>query len=788
MDRRAITISGIVQGVGFRPHVYLMAHRLQLRGFVGNRGASVLVEVEGDPNALDQFVSDLTNAPPPLARIDDLRWSSRPPRGDPSFRIEPSEVDPASPIFISPDVATCEDCLAELFDPRDRRYRYPFLNCTNCGPRLTIITGAPYDRERTSMAAFAMCPACRAEYEDPTDRRFHAQPIACPTCGPRLTFLERSGRPVETSDPIARAAEALRDGMIGAIKGLGGYHLVCIAGTRDPRSEPAVAELRSRKHRDEKPFALMVGDLAAVRAICEVSRDEESLLVSTRRPIVLLRRRPSALVAEGVAPRDPWRGVMLPYTPLHHLLLRELDGIPLVMTSGNRSDEPIAYEDRDALERLAGIADFFLVHDRPIHLRCDDSVTRVVAGLELPIRRSRGDAPRPLALPVECRVPTLALGGQLKATFAMGRGRHAFLSHHIGDLDHYQAFRAYTEAIAHYRRLFDLRPEVLVHDLHADYASTQYAREHAGSTLVMGVQHHHAHMASCMAENDLDEPVIGVAFDGTGFGTDGTIWGGEFLMGDYRAFQRLAHLRPVAMPGGDRAIHEPWRMAVSYLADAGQDVAMLSGGIPASSLRVVETMIVRRINAPTTSSAGRLFDAVAALAGVRQEVSYEGQAAIELEWLASGVAADGAYAFDVVETREGTPPVETLVLDMRPTIVEVVRDVRRGTAPAAIGRRFHATIVEMIARVCDRLRAKTGVDAVVLSGGVFLNALLAEGAVARLTIDGFRVYRHRRVPPNDGGLSLGQLAIAAARSRAGETHRSDRREIGGLHPPCGSAR
>ncbi len=788
MDRRAITISGIVQGVGFRPHVYLMAHRLQLRGFVGNRGASVLVEVEGEPNALDQFVFDLANAPPPLARIDDLRWSSRPPRGDPSFRIEPSEVDPASPIFISPDVATCEDCLAELFDPRDRRYRYPFLNCTNCGPRLTIITGAPYDRERTSMAAFAMCPACRAEYEDPTDRRFHAQPIACPTCGPRLKFLDRSGRPVETSDPIARAAEALRDGMIGAIKGLGGYHLACIAGTGDSRSEQALAQLRSRKHRDEKPFALMVGDLAAVRAICEVSREEQSLLVSTRRPIVLLRRKPSAPVAEGVAPRDPWLGVMLPYTPLHHLLLRELDGMPLVMTSGNRSDEPIAYEDRDALERLSGIADFFLVHDRPIHLRCDDSVTRVVAGREMPIRRSRGDAPRPLALPVECRLPTLALGGQLKATFAMGRGRHAFLSHHIGDLDHYQAFRAFTEAIAHYQRLFALRPEVLVHDLHADYASTRYAREQAGSSLMMGVQHHHAHMASCMAENDLDEPVIGVTFDGTGFGTDGTIWGGEFLMGDYRAFQRLAHLRPVAMPGGDRAIREPWRMAASYLADAGQDVSMLSGVIPASSLRVVETMIVRRINAPTTSSAGRLFDAVAALAGVRQQVSYEGQAAIELEWLASGVDADGAYAFDVEETREGTPAVQTLVLDMRPTIIEVVGDVRRRVAPAVIGRRFHATIVEMIARVCARLRARTGVDAVVLSGGVFLNALLAEGAAARLDDDGFRVYRHRRVPPNDGGLSLGQLAIAAVQCRVGETHRSNQQEISGFHPPYESPR
>jgi hydrogenase maturation protein HypF len=757
MDRRVIAIRGIVQGVGFRPFVYGLAMRLRLHGFIKNSSGGVLIEIEGEPSALDRFLSELTSKPPSLARIDALRWSSRPLRGDPLFRIEPSELDESGPIFISPDVATCDDCVAELFDPRDRRYRYPFLNCTNCGPRLTIVTGAPYDRERTSMATFAMCPACRLEYEDPSDRRFHAQPTACPSCGPRLEFRDHRGQPIETDDPIARSAEALRAGMIGAIKGLGGYHLTCLAGDED-----AVEQLRRRKHRDEKPFALMVADIAAVRAICEVSPEEELLLLSPRRPIVLLRKRANARVAVGVSPRNPWLGVMLPYTPLHHLLLRELDGIPLVMTSGNRSDEPIAFEDRDALERLSGIADFFLVHNRPIHLRCDDSVTRVVAGVELPIRRSRGDAPSPLSLPVECRLPTLALGGQLKSTFAMGRGNHAFLSHHIGDLDHYAAFRAYAEAIEHYRRLFDMKPEFLVHDLHADYQSTRYARESSGSCPAMGVQHHHAHMASCMAENGLDEPVIGVTFDGTGFGTDGTIWGGEFLMGDYHAFRRLAHLRPVAMPGGDRAICEPWRMAVAYLADMGQDVSMMTERTAAPSLRVVESMIARRVNAPLTTSAGRLFDAVAALAGVRQQVSYEGQAAIELEWLASEVAADGVYSFDLVETWEGNPPVETLVLDMRPTIAEIVGDVRRGIAPASIARRFHSTIVEAIARVCGRLRAKTGRDAVVLSGGVFLNALLTEEAAARLATDGFRVYRHRQVPPNDGGLSLGQLAIAAA--------------------------
>ena len=621
MDRRAIAICGIVQGVGFRPHVYGLATRLRLGGFIKNVSGGVLIEVEGESHSLDRFLDELTDSPPPLARIDELRWSSRPARGDPSFRIEPSERDDASPIFIAPDVAACDDCLAELFDPGDRRYRYPFLNCTNCGPRLTIITGSPYDRERTSMASFAMCPACRAEYDDPGNRRFHAQPTACPACGPRLHLLDGSGQPVPGVDPLAGAVDALRRGRIGAIKGLGGYHLGCVAGHAE-----AVAALRSRKHRDEKPFALMVKDLAAAHALCDVSPDEESLLLSPRRPIVLLRRKPRTPVADAVAPRNPWLGVMLPYTPLHHLLLHELsafarsrEGEPpgepgagsarteprpprttqvdspgstaLVMTSGNRSDEPIAYEDLDALEWLSGIADFFLTNDRPIYLRCDDSVTRIVAGAELPIRRSRGDAPQPLRLPVPCRRLTLALGGQLKATFALGRGRNAFLSHHIGDLDHYEAFRAYGEAIAHYERLFRLSPACIVHDLHPDYASTRYAEQHAGARPTIAVQHHHAHVASCMAENGLDEPVIGVAFDGTGYGTDGTIWGGEFLVGDYAGFRRAAHLRPVVLPGGEQAIREPWRMAAAYLIDAGCDLSALGAAVTSTALHAVERLI-----------------------------------------------------------------------------------------------------------------------------------------------------------------------------------------------------
>ena len=763
MDRRAIAVSGIVQGVGFRPYVYGLASRLHLNGFIKNLTGGVLIEVEGEPGTLDDFLTELTAQPPPLAQIDAVHWSSRRPSGERSFRIEPSEADAAGAgagtVLIAPDVATCDDCLAELFDPRDRRYRYPFLNCTNCGPRLTIITGSPYDRSRTTMTRFPLCPACRAEYDDPADRRFHAQPIACPDCGPRLAAFDAEGQPIATGDPLGHAASALRRGRIAALKGLGGYHLAC-----DAADENAVGALRRRKHRDEKPFALMVADLEAARELVALDRVEEALLLSPRRPIVLLRRRPEARVAAGVAPRSPWLGVMLPHTPLHHLLLRAVAGTPLVMTSGNRSDEPIAYEDRDARERLAGIADLFLVHDRPIHMRCDDSVTRALAGAEQPIRRARGEAPRPISLPVACRRPILALGGQLKAAFALGRGREAILSHHLGDLDHYEAYRAYVAAIAHYQRLFGFRPELFVHDLHPDYLSTRYAREHAGACPAVAVQHHHAHLASGMAEHGLDEPVIGVIFDGSGHGTDGTIWGGEFLIGDYRGVRRAAHFRPVAMPGGEQAIREPWRMAAAYLADAGAgDFAPLSGRVPPSALAAVVRMIERRFNAPLTTSAGRLFDAVAALAGNTRRVSYEGQAAVELEWLATGRPPDGHYPFEIDETRVGDGGDGPLAIDARATIRAVAEEAARGLDPAVIARRFHSTVVEVIARVCARLRRESGRDAVVLSGGVFLNALLTTEVVARLAGDGFRVFPHRRVPPNDGGLCLGQLAVASAR-------------------------
>jgi hydrogenase maturation protein HypF len=756
MDRRAIAVFGIVQGVGFRPFVHELATRLGLCGFVRNQTSGVLIEVEGEPDSLDRFLGELTSRPPPLAQVDDVRWSHRLPRGDARFWIEESESDGTGTIFVSPDVGTCDDCLRELFDRHDRRFRYPFLNCTRCGPRLTIICEAPYDRHRTTMAGFLMCEACRAEYENPRDRRFHAQPIACPACGPHLQLLDQRGQPLRCEDPLGMGIASLKNGKIVALKGLGGYHLACLAD-----NATAVAELRRRKDRDHKPLAVMVKDACAARQLCELSDAEEAILTSPRRPIVLLHRRPAAPVAPLVAPGNPTLGVMLPYTPLHHLILRELEGAPLVMTSGNASDEPIAYRDEDAVARLSGIADFFLTHNRPIYLRCDDSVTRIVAGQELPVRRSRGHAPAPIELPMPCPVPTLALGGQLKATFAMGRGRHAFVSHHLGDLDYYEAYRAAVESIKHYEALFAFKPELIVHDLHPDYATTRYAGELDVSVPRLAVQHHHAHVASCMVDNKLMQPVIGVAFDGAGLGTDGAVWGGEFLTGDYSGFDRAAHFRYVAMPGGERAIREPWRMAAAYLADAGQGDDVLANRVPAPALAAVRQMIDRRTNAPLTSSAGRLFDGIAALAGLRDQVSYEGQAAMELEWQAMEVSPLGLppFDFEIVTNAERNSP---LVIDTRPLIAGVTVALRRGCKAPEIARRFHSTLVAIVGKVCDLLRKKSGLDTVVLTGGVFQNALLATEVSAELEEAGFRVYRHRRVPPGDGGLSLGQLALAAA--------------------------
>lgn len=763
MERRAIAVRGTVQGVGFRPFVFGLASRLELNGFVRNNAGGVAIEIEGPAGRVEQFLDALATDAPPLASVEQVSWEPRRPSGEHGFRIDASErsfTDEIAPIFISPDVATCDKCLAELFDPTNRRFQYPFINCTNCGPRLTIVTGAPYDRQRTTMANFAMCPDCQREYDEPADRRFHAQPTCCPHCGPRLALLDRGGEKIDSAEErtesiVDSCAAALLNGKIVAIKGLGGFHLCC-----DARNEAAVAELRRRKHREDKPFAVMAGDLAAAAALCDIEEAEAKLLQSWRRPIVLLR--PRQHLAAAVAPGNPHLGVMLPYTPLHHLLMRAVGNGVLVMTSGNQSDEPIAYDNDEAVERLGGIADLFLVHDRPIHVRCDDSVTRVVAGAELPIRRSRGYAPRPITLPKPCDKPTLAVGGQLKGTFALGRGGHAFMSHHLGDLDHFEAYRAFERDVPLFEQLFEMQPERIVCDLHPDYASSRYARQRAqrDGIQLLAVQHHHAHMASCMAENGWkDGAVIGVSFDGTGYGTDGTIWGGEFLVGDYRDFRRAAQLRSVALPGGEAAIREPWRMGIAHLVDAGCDVSPLLSRLGRSQIAAVRRMILRKFNAPMTSSAGRLFDAVAWLVGLRDRVTYEGQAAIELEWLASGDTTLGSYPFEVVEEQS------VLVIDTRPIVVSVAADLQRNVARAAVARKFHSTVVEMISSVCGKLRrGNAGHGCVALSGGVFMNSVLTCETVARLEGDGFHVLRHRLVPPNDGGLSLGQLAVAAARA------------------------
>ncbi len=735
--RSRIRVEGIVQGVGFRPFVHTLATRLGLTGLVGNDPAGVFIEAEGSPGAVAALLDGLRTDAPPLAVVERITASDVQPLGTPGFAIVESRGDGQVQTLVSADTATCDDCLAELSDPADRRYRYPFINCTNCGPRFTIVTGVPYDRAATTMAGFAMCQACRREYLDPSDRRYHAQPVCCPACGPHLRLLGSA-----SDDVIAEAAACLRAGQLLAIKGLGGYHLAA-----DAASEAAVGTLRARKHREDRPFALMVADVPAARSIARVSPAEAELLMSAARPIVLLRSLDGSEVAEAVAPGNRFLGVMLPYTPLHHLLAREL-GTPFVLTSGNLSDEPIAYRDEDARERLAGIADDFLVHDRGIHTRTDDSVARVVRGRPRMVRRSRGYVPQPLSLPWDFARPVLACGAELKNTFCLAKGHHAFVSHHIGDLENYETFRSFTEGIEHFCRLFDIRPEVLAHDLHPEYLSTKYALAAEGVDLV-GVQHHHAHIASCLADNGEAGPVIGVAFDGLGYGTDGTLWGGEFLVADLAGFERAAHLTGVAMPGGVAAIKEPWRMAAAYLD------AAFEGAVP-DDLEIVRRnearwativdMAHREVNAPRTTSAGRLFDAAAAILGVRDAITYEGQAAIELEQLAD----------------PGVTETYPAGLDPAETIRALTQDLRAGVERPVIAARFHNTLAALITSTCAQLRDRTGLETVALSGGVFQNLLLLDRAVDGLEDHGFRVLLHHRVPTNDGGISLGQAAVAGA--------------------------
>jgi hydrogenase maturation protein HypF len=783
----------VVQGVGFRPFVYALATRLGLAGWVGNDVDGVFAEVEGPAEAVQKFVFSVRADAPPLARVERVSARAIAPLGTAGFAIVASDRAGQRRALVSADSATCADCLQELADPADRRFGYPFINCTNCGPRFTIVRDVPYDRPLTTMAAFAMCPACAAEYHNPADRRFHAQPTCCPACGPRLWLRDHGdGEPAgrgpadvladavladggPAGGVLARAARELREGRVLAVKGLGGYHLAA-----DATSQEAAARLRARKHREDKPFAVMVGDLAAARTLCQVDAAAERVLASGARPIVLLPRLDGpAPVADAVAPGNRHLGLMLPYTPLHHLLLRHVAG-PLVLTSGNVSDEPIAYTDEDALSRLGGIADAFLGHDRAIHIRTDDSVVRPLRGRVTMLRRSRGYVPEPLPVRARFRRPVLACGAELKNTFCLGSEDRAFLSQHIGDLENYETLRSFTEGIEHFQRLFGITPQLVAHDLHPEYLSTKYALDRGDAGLV-GVQHHHAHIASCLADNDEDGPVIGVAFDGTGYGTDGSLWGGEFLLADLAGFERAGHLAGVPMPGGAAAIRQPWRMAAAYLDAAypgrppGRRPGSPAGrrdagdGLPVAarhedSWANVLTMSRRGINAPVTSSAGRLFDAVAALTGVRDSVSYEGQAAVELEQRAAAAwaAVPAAAAY-----RAAITPGAPLTVAGADLFRAAAEDLLDGQPAGVIAARFHHGVAALIVEVCLLLRESSGLGTVALSGGVFQNVLLLETAAGRLEGSGFRVLTHSRVPPNDGGISLGQAVVAAARDRAG---------------------
>ncbi|BDG04113.1 carbamoyltransferase HypF [Anaeromyxobacter oryzae] len=756
-EGRRIAVTGAVQGVGFRPFVYRLAHETGVTGRVRNDAAGVTIEAFGPAAALDLFAERLVRDRPPASAIDAI--VAEPIPHEPATRFEIVESGGAAErrVAIPPDLATCPDCLRELRDPADRRYRYPFTNCTNCGPRFTIAEGAPYDRPATTMSGFTMCPACAREYRDPLDRRFHAQPNACPACGPRVEVRDRAGARVEVADPVGHVAAALRAGAIAAVKGIGGYHLAC-----DATSEDVVATLRARKRREEKPLAVMVADLDAARALADVPAAEAALLLSVERPIVLCRRRAGAPLAAGIAPDSPLVGVMLAYAPLHHLLLADA-GRPLVMTSANLSDEPIAFEDGDALRRLGDIADLFLVHDRPIAARCDDSVARTVAGRPLVMRRSRGFVPRPVKVARRFVRPVLAAGAQLKNAFCLARGDEAALGPHVGDLDGLETYAAYERAVARLEAFLALRPELVACDLHPLYLSTRYARERSaalGAPLVE-VQHHHAHAAAAMAEHGLDGPVLALAWDGTGLGTDGAAWGGELLLAEHARFERLATFRPLRLAGGDKAIRDPWRIALAAIRDALGDEAPLDrlpllAGVEPRERELVDRLLAAGLNAPPAHGVGRAFDAAGALVLGRARARYEGQVALALDNAAHG--HDGPpYPFDV---QAGTPEQ----VDLRATWRALVADVVEGVAPGVVAARFHATLSRAGAELVRRAARTTGRLPVVLTGGCFQNARLAEGILGELSGE-FAVYQHGQVPPGDGGIALGQALVADAVAR-----------------------
>ncbi len=751
--RKAIDITGIVQGVGFRPFVYRLAKACTLTGFISNTPAGVSIEVEGPAERVDAFLQRLPKEIPPLAKVTSIELRDADVQGGDCFRIVSSHLGEQPKALISPDVVVCEECLREMGNPRDRRFRYPFINCTNCGPRFTIIRDIPYDRSRTSMASFHMCAACQAEYDDPANRRFHAQPNACWDCGPQVKLLSATGERMDIAEPIRQTARLLQEGKIVAIKGLGGFHLAC-----DAKNEAALDLLRERKRRVEKPFAVMVRRIEDVEHFCTLDELGKRQLLSTERPVVLLPRRSEAVVAAGVAPRNRFLGVLLPYTPLHHLLFSSGKFEALVMTSGNLSEEPIAIDNAEAVERLRNIADALLVHDRDILRRCDDSVLRVSASLPQILRRSRGYVPVPVALE-SASEPILAVGGELKNTICVVRGSEAFLSQHVGDLENLESYRFFEEAVAHFQRILEVQPRVIAHDLHPDYFSTKWALEREDVEHIP-VQHHHAHIAACMAENHLDGKVIGMALDGTGYGTDGAIWGGEILISDYATFERAAHFQYVPLPGGAAAIHEPWRVAVSYLAKhyAGDvhalNLAFLEG-IEPRKLNVVLQMAQREVHSPRTSSCGRLFDAVAALIGLRSQVNYEAQAAIELEMAAHDSTDEGAYPFDLIPANSGWQ------IGTRSLFDRLLADIGKRAGVPEMSRRFHNGLVAVLADLAEKIRTKHELSRVCLSGGCFQNVLLFELLLAALRKKQFEVFFHSEVPAGDGGISLGQALVAA---------------------------
>ena len=783
MSGAKIHITGIVQGVGFRPFVYNLATRLQLKGWVNNTSAGVDVHIEGSQENVNLFIEKLSSEKPALAMIDEVTVTEVAPENFTTFDIQHSTAIEGAFQPISPDVSICPDCLREMLDPNDRRYRYPFINCTNCGPRFTIIKDIPYDRPKTTMAGFPLCPDCEKEYSDPTNRRFHAQPVACSVCGPHI-WLEMKNEECgmqnaeyETGNtnyqlPITNHGEAisetqrlLAEGKILAIKGLGGFHLAC-----DATNAQAVTELRNRKLRVDKPFALMMPDLETVEQHCHVTDAERDLLQSSARPIVLLKKKPASNIVEEVSPRQNWLGVMLPYTPLHYLLFEKnverLTFNVLVLTSGNLSEEPIATDNDDARARLSKLADAFLMHNRDIHIRCDDSVARVLPSTfnvkrsTYPIRRSRGYAPFPVKLPSE--VPSLlAAGSELKNTFCITNKNYAFLSHHIGDMENYETLQSFEQGVEHFEKLFRVKPVAFAHDLHPNYLATRYTLERAEreGLPAIAVQHHHAHIAACMAEHGLDgsRPVIGLSFDGTGYGDDGAIWGGEILVADYKSYQRAFHLDYFPLPGGDAAIKKPARTALALLWSQGLEWDERLDSVAefcAQDQTILRAQLERKINTPMTSSMGRLFDAAAALAGVRQKVNYEGQAAIEFEALADSAEA-GKYSFGLNQDR-----VET-----RTMLEALVKDVMGGVSPSKISAKFHNGLADMAREACLKIKSETGIDEVALSGGVWQNMTLLQKTVQLLEADGLKVYIHHEAPTNDGGLSLGQAIIAASKLR-----------------------